>query len=91
VILAYIIAIYLSIKPKVKLHKYLYAVLLLMYFAGVGVRAMGVFANNLTSVFGVCGELLTLFVGIPLVIIDTVVSCRLRKIGGNERRTSVNV
>ena len=52
---------------------------------------MGVFANNLTSVFGVCGELLTLFVGIPLVIIDTVVSCRLRKIGGNERRTSVNV
>lgn len=54
-IIAYIVVIYLSVKPKIKLHKYLYVVLLMLYIAGVGVRAMGTFTDSLTSVFGVCG------------------------------------
>lgn len=90
-IVAYLVVIYMSIKPKVKLHKYLYVVLLLLYIAGLGVRAMGTFTDTLTSAFGVCGELLALFVGIFLVIIDMIVSCRLRKIGGSDRKTIVNI
>lgn len=77
---AYALILYLLIRPKVNLHKYIYVCLFLLYIAGVGVRALGTYTTAIYSVFGVCGELLSLLVGIPLFMIDSVVSCKLSKI-----------
>lgn len=80
IVIAYVLIVYLTIKPKTGIPRYTYVCLILLYIAGVGVRAMGTYNSSLCSIFGACGELLTLFIGIPLLLIDLMVSCRLRKI-----------
>jgi hypothetical protein len=80
IIIAYVLIIYLIIRPKVNMPRYLFVMLVLLYLGGVGVRALGTYNSSLYSIFGACGELLSLFIGIPLLLIDLMSSCRLRKI-----------
>lgn len=80
IIIAYILIFYLIVRPKANLHKYFYASMVLLYIAGIGVRALGSYDGSSHSIFGACGELLSLIVGIPLFFIDLIVSCKLRKI-----------
>jgi hypothetical protein len=80
ILIAYALIIYLVIRPKADIPRYAYVCLILLYLAGVGVRALGTYTSSLSSIFGACGELLTLLIGIPLLLIDVLASCRLRKI-----------
>lgn len=43
IIIAWIIIVYLLVKPKNKLHKYVYGVLLLFYIATIGARSMSAY------------------------------------------------
>jgi hypothetical protein len=79
-LVAYILIFYLIIRPKAKMHKYLYLCLVLLYLGGVGVRALGTYSGSISSIFGACGELLSFLVAIPLFLIDLLVSCKLRKL-----------
>lgn len=78
--IAYVLIGYLIVKPKVRMHKYLYVSLFVLYLAGVGSRAMGTYGTSKEAVMGACGELLSILVGFPLIAIDLVFSCKLRKI-----------
>ncbi len=80
IVIAYTLIIYLVIKPKSNLHKYMYGCLFMLYLAGIGVRSLGTYNSSIYSVFGACGECLSLLVGIPLFLIDLIASWRLRKV-----------
>jgi len=91
VVLAWIVVIYVAVRPKNKLHKYVYGVLILAYLATIGGRSLGKYDGTVQSVVGACGELLITLVGAILFIFDMIVSCCLRKLPKNNKSaTTIN-
>lgn len=80
VVLDYVLIFYVIIKPKVRLHKYLYGLLIILYIASLGARALGSYDSSKESILGACGELLLVLVGLLLFVIDLIISCKLRKL-----------
>lgn len=78
--MAYIINFYVIIRPKSKLHKYVYGLLTILYICSLGARALGSYDGSKQAVMGACGELLALLVGSILLVVDFFISCKLRKI-----------
>jgi len=72
---AYAVIIFFLIKPTKNLHQYFYIGLIVLYFLGVGVRAIGKTHASYENVFGLSGELLGLIVGICLFITDMLFLC----------------
>jgi hypothetical protein len=68
--------------------RYLYISLFMLYLAGVGARGLGTYNLSIQSVIGACGEFLCFLVGLPLVAIDLIFSCRLRTVEKSNRKGS---
>jgi hypothetical protein len=83
ILIAYGLIGYLLIRPKALLPYYGYVWLIILYIAGVGARAMGTYELSLCSIFGASGELLILFTGIPIFLIDFLADCMLIKVTRN--------
>lgn len=76
----YVVIIYFVMRPKNRVNKYIYAVLLILYLVSLGLRGLASYNSNKESIFGACGELLLLIIGIPLFIVDLIISCKIRKL-----------
>ena len=73
--IAYGVAIYFLIKPVKSLNKKIYIVFIVLYFTGVGLRGLGKTYPAHENIFGLCGELLALIVGVALFLVDILFAC----------------
>ena len=76
---SYFVMIFFLLRPHKTLHIGFKIALLILYFMGVGCRAMGGTGGSISgekeSVFGKCGELLVLVTGIIFFVLDLIFSC----------------
>lgn len=90
IIVDYILIFYVIAKPKVKMHKYLYGVLIILYMCSLGARGLGTYGGAKESVMGGCGELLALLIGLLLFLVDLIISCKLRKLPQEQSKSLVH-
>jgi len=88
IVVAYVLIIYLIVKPTAGMPKCVYIFLIILYLAGVGARGLGTYILSLQSVIGACGELLSLLVGLPLIAIDLIFSCKVRRLEKLSKKAS---
>lgn len=89
-VIAYILITFLLIRPKTKMPTFLYVIYLILYLGGIGARSLGNYSMGVESTFGACGELLSLIAGAPLLVIDILVSCRIRTINNKDIKSNGN-
>lgn len=90
IVVDYILIFYVIVKPKARMHRYLYGVLIILYLCSLGARGLGTYGGAKESVMGACGELLALLIGLLLFVVDLIISCKLRKVPQEQSRSLVH-